>query len=63
MTPVTRIFLNVLYRMATAAGVLSNALGERAALAHLLLEITSNSFVSWPPLEVVAWVLEFLNES
>ena len=58
-----KIFLKFFYRMATAAGALSNALGERAALAHLLLDVASNVFVSWPPLEGFACVLEFLNES
>jgi hypothetical protein len=58
-----KIFLKFLYRMATAAGALSNALGERAAIAHWLLDVTSNVFVSWPALEWFAYALEFLNES
>lgn len=63
MTPITQILLRFLYRIATTAGALSDAFGERAPLAHLMLDLTSNAFVSWPPLEVVACALEFLNES
>lgn len=58
-----RIFRDFLYRITTAAGALSNALGERAAGAHCLLDVASAVGANYPLLQAAAYMLEFLKGS